>query len=92
MSGSSRNYKTGIKNNWRRSHWNEILRRTNGAEKRLPVIYFPGPQDLDRIVAVSKGVPTHNLIAIDLSGKNVSRVRAFDGIAIEADARHVTSH
>ena len=83
--GSTKNYRFGSKNNWRRSVWNEVLRRTNGTEKKHPILYLAGPDDLDRSIAIEKGVPPHNLIAIDRDRSNVKSVRRNKGIAIEAD-------
>jgi hypothetical protein len=73
--GASRNYKVGPKNNWRRTVWNEILRRTNGREQTEIILYLAGPQDLDRAIAVEKGVPTQNMVAIDIDCDNVASVR-----------------
>jgi hypothetical protein len=89
ITGSDRNYKVGPKNNWRRTVWNEILRRTNGREKTYPILYLCGPQDLDRLIATSKGVPNQNLIAVDRELRNVERVKG-DGLpAIDADVTRV---
>lgn len=87
--GSEKDYKFGSKNNWRRSMWNEVLRRTDGREKREVILYLAGPNDLDRTVAVSKGVPTQNLIAVDFDRRNVDEVRR-DGVpAVYADVLDV---
>lgn len=83
--GSHRDYKNGIKNHWRRTVWNEVLGRTRGREKKELILYLAGPQDLDREVAISKGVPGQNLIAIDHASGNVARVRTRRGLAISAD-------
>ena len=83
--GATRNYKDGPKNNWRRTHWNDTLLRTDGREKHDYVIYMPGSQDLDRAVAVRKGVRPENLIAVDENEENVQRVRDAGGFAVCAD-------
>ncbi len=83
--GSTRDYRNGIKNNWRRSVWNEALRRTNGTEKHFPVLYMPGSEDLDRPVAEAKGVPRQNLIAVDRDRQNVHRLRSHGLPAIRGD-------
>jgi hypothetical protein len=62
--GATRDYDVGPKNHWRRTIWNEILRRTAGQEKENLILYLAGPQDLDRKVALQKGVPDQNLVAI----------------------------
>lgn len=87
--GSARNYKSGPKNNWRRATWNEILRRTAGRERQEPILYLTGPQDLDRAIAIEKGVSAHNLIGIDWEQGNVAKVRAGRGLAITGDALDV---
>ena len=86
INGATKNYKFGQKNNWRRTLWNEIFRRTGGREKQELILYLAGPQDLDRIVAEQKGAPTNNLIAIDRSAQNVTSIRSSGHSAINADA------
>lgn len=87
--GARKNYKFGQKNNWRRTVWNEVLRRTNGREKDEPILYLAGPQDLDRAIALEKGVPSQNMIAIDLSAENVAAVREKKVPAVAADIHDV---
>jgi hypothetical protein len=87
--GSNRDYKSGPKNNWRRSVWNEVLSRTNGREKTEFVLYLAGPQDLDREIAISKGVPAENLIGIDWDQRNVKGVTGKRGCAVAGDALDV---
>jgi hypothetical protein len=77
--GATRDYDVGPKNHWRRTIWNEILRRTAGQEKEKLILYLAGPQDLDRKVALQKGVPDQNLVAIDVVMENVLRVRQGRG-------------
>lgn len=75
MKGASKDYKFGQKNNWRRTIWNEILRRTNGREQTELIVYLAGPDDHDRRIATQKGVPDQNLIAIDRAKPNVDAIR-----------------
>lgn len=89
MSGSRKNYNFGQKNHWRRTVWNEVLRRTNGAERTRPILYLAGPNDLDRAIAISKGVPPENLIAIDRDRMNVVATRKRGHVAIESDIADV---
>lgn len=63
--GANLDYKFGSKNNWRRTIWNALLRRTKGRERKYPILYLAGRMDLDRAVAESKGVPRENLIAVE---------------------------
>lgn len=87
--GACKDYKFGQKNNWRRAMWNQVLLRTKGKEKTLPILYLAGPQDIDREVACQKGVPSGQMIAIDRSFDNVSRIREGGESAIHADAIEV---
>lgn len=83
--GASKDYKQGRKNNWRRAMWNEVLRRTDGSERTSPILYLCGRQDMDRDIAISKGVPDQNLIAIDLCMDNAESVRRSGRPSIAAD-------
>ena len=87
--GSEKDYKFGQKNHWRRTLWNEVLRRTGGREKSEVLIYMPGSQDLDRTVAVQKNVPSRNLIGIDRDFKNVSLIRSNGGYCIHGEVHKV---
>lgn len=87
--GATRSYKNGQKNHWRRTMWNEVLKRTDGREKTQPILYLAGPEDMDREIAVSKGVPPQNLIAIDRFAPNVGAIRSKGAPAINADALDV---
>jgi hypothetical protein len=89
VTGATRNYNNGPKNHWRRTVWNEVLRRTDGRHKTDPILYLSGPQNIDRDVAVKKGVPLNNLIAIDRCWENVKAVRSAGGSAIHGDALDV---
>lgn len=83
--GAIRPYRFGAKNNWRRWMWNEVVKRTNGAEQRLPTLYLAGPEDNDRFVAVDKGFPRDNLIAVDRDRSNYIAVRRAGGPALRED-------
>lgn len=83
--GSTHEYKFGQKNNWRRWQWNDVLRRTAGREKYEPILYLAGPNDLDRAVAISKGVPSLNLIAIDKKRTTIQSIRDEGNTAICGD-------
>lgn len=84
--GSARSYKRGQKNNWRRRVWNEVLRRTAGREQSEVILYLAGSEDLDRQIAIDKGVPHGNLVAIDRSITNVDTIRADLNAAVHGDA------
>jgi hypothetical protein len=85
ITGATKDYRFGQKNNWRRTVWNEVLRRTDGREKTEPLLYLAGPQDIDRAIGVSKGVPPQNLIAIDTNSQNVQLVRDARAPAVCGD-------
>lgn len=89
MRGSRKDYKFGQKNHWRRTVWNEVLRRTAGREYTEPILYLAGPQDLDRAIALDKGVPGQNLIAVDRDQKNIASVRAAKYPVIYGDIEDV---
>jgi hypothetical protein len=83
--GSRLDYKFSSKNHWRRTIWNDVLRRTNGREKKEVILYLPGKDDLDRNVALSKGVPDNNLIAVEKNKENVKSLRKKGVNVIEGD-------
>ena len=87
--GAVKNYKFGQKNNWRRSVWNEVIRRTNGREQSESVLYLAGPDDHDRQIAVEKGIPDENLVAIDRSLKNVRACRKDGASAVHGEMKDV---
>ncbi len=89
--GATKDYKFGQKNHWRRTIWNEMLRRTNGREKTESIIYLAGQDDLDRSVAVEKGVPSDRLIAIDRDAVNVDSIRQKKCPAVRGDIFDVLS-
>ena len=66
-------YKFGNKNNWRRQLWNELARCAQPPDALA--LYLPGPQDLDRPIAISKGFKPWNLIAVERNGKVVDKLK-----------------
>jgi hypothetical protein len=82
-------YSFGQKNHWRRTIWNEILRRTKGREQREIILYLAGPDDLDRKVATSKGVPNHNLIAVETNKKTINILRSKGVNVIEGNIHDI---
>lgn len=83
--GASLNYDFDTKNHWRRTVWNALLRRLNRRHKREIVIYLAGVEDLDRTVALEKGVPWHNLIAVEKDKTAFDRLRAAGVPVIRGD-------
>lgn len=68
-------YKNGRKNQWRRTLWNSIVDRLEVPPRDAVVVYLPGPQDLDRAVAKSKGFREENLIPVERDPKFVKMIR-----------------
>ena len=89
LTGATKNYRFGQKNNWRRTVWNEVLRRTAGREKTEPILYLAGPDDFDRAIATDKGVAHQNLISVDRDIRNVDRVRAARHPVLNGDLQDV---
>lgn len=88
-SGATKDYRFGQKNHWLRTTWNQILNRTAGLEQTQPILYLAGPDDNDRRVAIDKGVPSHNLIAIDRDRCNIDKIKQSGCSAIQARAENV---
>lgn len=89
------NYKFGNKNNHRRWKWNRIVEKLRSLKKTVSeavVIYLPGPDDLDREIALSKGFKNHNLIAIDLNIKNINKIKINRNNCIQADFLDIMAH
>ena len=84
------NYKTGRKNNWRRTVWNEIARRVLSRWNAI-VLYLAGEQDLDRPVALSKGFKANNMIAVDLRKEVVDKLRREGKLAIHGSLHAVVA-
>jgi hypothetical protein len=85
--GATHDYKFGQKNNWRRAMWNAVLERTVG--RVGPILYMAGPQDLDRGVALQKGVANHDLIAVDRDVRNIASLKRAARLAIDEDVLEV---
>lgn len=72
--GVEKQYKFGQKNNWRRRVWNEAASRIADKKSAL-VLYMPGPNDLDRPIALSKGFSNNNLIGIERHRETAKSLR-----------------
>lgn len=83
--GASRDYDFREKNRWRVRLWDEVLRRVGKRRTSELFLYLAGPEDLDREVAIRKGVPSENLIAIDRNHSTVRSIRAAGNAAICGD-------
>jgi len=76
------------KNRWRRMMWQRIVARLkrHGVDASTALcLYLPGPQDLDRAVALKKGFAWNNLVAVDIDESNVERLRASGKLAVTGD-------
>lgn len=89
MNGAEKNYKFGQKNNWRRATWNEVLARTAGREKTEFILYLAGQNDLDRQIAIEKGVPPENLIAVDRCKDNLMPIKAQGGCTLHENVVNI---
>lgn len=83
-------YKNGQKNNWRSTVWNDLTKKigrqyAGGQGAEDIVLYLPAANDLDRKIAVSKGVLPHNLIAVERNLKVVRKLRASGTNVIHGD-------
>lgn len=89
--GTTKNYKFGTKNNWRRAVWNEIdkrLRETGRRPKDAIVLYLAGEQDLDRKVMLEHGFRPDNLLIIERDKDVAKKLRKEGKIVICADIRN----
>lgn len=78
------NYNNLSKQTWRGWAWNRIVERIPKPDRRTAVgLYLVGPEDLDREVTQKKGFQNHNVIAVDINGDYVQRVRDNGGLAIQ---------
>ena len=84
-------YLFGSKNNWRRTVWNEVLRRVGPRAENEVILYLPGPENLDYRVGTEKGVPSHNLIAVEESKETVSLSRRMGVNTIQGNLFDVIS-
>jgi hypothetical protein len=69
-----------------------VLKSTKGREKKEIILYLAGPEDLDRKIAIKKGVPEHNLIAVENDPKTVKILRGRGVNVIEGDLRKVVQN
>lgn len=83
--GESKDYKFGIKNQWRRWLWNRIEERLTVPAREAVVLYLAGQDDLDRYVALRHGFKDHNLIAIDRSEKVVRTLRNSGVVSMQGE-------
>lgn len=82
------------KESWRGWMWNRIIERLpdykpgmkNGSLQRIcrdkVAIYLPGPDDIDRRIAMTKGFRNENLIAVDICEDRIKAVRKAGGVGI----------
>lgn len=75
MSIGLSNYKFGRKNNWRRWSWNRCIEYSNKKPSEIVCIYLPSKQNIDMIVAESKGIDPYNMYAVEKNVKVVKNLR-----------------
>jgi|GEM_PF-6290577 len=89
MSGDSFDYAYGQKKVWRKWCWNRVCEKLGPHRKDKTVLYLAGSGDYDRREALQRGFKNNNLIAIDLSNKNISHVRRSGGLGVQEDLYNV---
>ena len=84
--GAKRSYQNGTKACWRGWVWTQIERRLrlSGVNiKQATAAYLAGPENNDRLHAISKGFKEQNLIAVDINQENVKRIRREGVLAVQ---------
>jgi hypothetical protein len=80
-----KDYDFANKEKWRVWTWNQIRRKLKVPIKDAVGLYFPGPQDLDRPVAIKKGFSPHNLFGVERDCATVKALRKNKVNVIEGD-------
>lgn len=76
-------YANGTKQTWRGWQWNRICDRIPKHKRRDAVVaYLCGPDDFDRACAIKRGFVNQNIVAVDVSEENVTRIRRAGGVGI----------
>lgn len=92
MSGASKDYGFGNKNQWNRWFWNRVDELLMVDKWDARVMYLAGPRDHDRTMALRHGFRPENLLAIDRDKNNVQRIKDAGGLAIDADLKLVVEN
>lgn len=84
-------YDFNEKNIWRRQVWNDVATRFKKAKllRKAVVLYLPGPDDLDRPVALSKGFVAENLIGVERDIGIVRKLRKSGRLVIHGTLSQV---
>lgn len=88
MNRGLESYHSVRKEHYRNWVWNRLAERVK-TRRDAKVLYLVGPEDIDREVARKRGFKSHNLFAVDVSGKAVGNVRGAGGIAIQEEVENV---
>ena len=78
MGTGRESYRFGAKNNWRRRIWNNAIDRLEKLGKKVSdctVVYLPGPENIDGLVAIDKGFKPLNLYAVENNAERVMDLR-----------------
>jgi hypothetical protein len=81
-------YAFSEKAKWRRRTWRKIaknLKAVNKDPRKAKVLYLPGPEDLDRKVAIANGFRAENMICVDKCPNVIKKLRAENKVAIQGD-------
>ena len=84
-------FNNGRKNNNRRRIWNEITKRIFKDKKNSLVVYLPGPDDLDRKVALERGFSADNLIGLEIDKNIFSELRKNGKLVVHGNFFDVIS-
>lgn len=85
-------YDNGPKRHWRRTGWNAKIRAAKLLRDGELVLYLPGENDFDRVVATEKGIPELNLVAVDKDRSVVDGLRAHGKLAICGDILEIAGN
>jgi hypothetical protein len=78
-------YDYGKKRNWRRWVWGRIADRVKRPNKEIVVVYLPGGNNLDAMIAEEKGFDLRNLFAVEKDPGKVKALRKMGVNVINRD-------
>lgn len=78
-------YSFGNKAQWRRTMWNQIVKRLQVPARDAVVLYLAGESDADRAVALRHGFRDENLIAVESEKKVTIKLRNAGILTINSD-------
>lgn len=85
------NYRVGQKDNWRKWQWNRVVERLDPGSDGY-ILYLPAEQDLDRKIAISKGIHPDRLVAVDMRAGVVRDIRRQKKTAVQGKLHNVIAN